>query len=90
MGSTIGFCIVEDVVDQVELLRLGGATLPGLTDGKEVIGRWTEGSKAGTGFLGLRPIKGVKSGLMRGGDGCLWVTLNGHEAGNSGYGQGLA
>jgi len=53
-----------DVVDQAELLRLGGATESGLTDGKEGIGRWTEGSKAGTGYLGLPPIKGVKSGLM--------------------------
>ncbi len=66
MGSTIGFCIVEDVVDQVELLRLVGATLPGLTDGKEVIGRWTEGSKPGTGYIGLPPIKGIKSGLIKG------------------------
>ncbi len=41
--------------------------MPGLTDGKEGIGRWTEGSKPGIGYLGLRPIKGVKSGLMRGG-----------------------
>ncbi|MEE9123467.1 MAG: hypothetical protein V3U14_03075 [candidate division NC10 bacterium] len=23
-------------------------------------------------------------------DGCLWVTINGHEAGNGGYSQGLA
>ena len=23
-------------------------------------------------------------------DGCLWATLNGHEAGNGGYSQGLA
>jgi hypothetical protein len=60
--------------------------VPGLTDRKEGIGRWTEGSKPGTGYLGLPPIKGDKSGLMRRGlDGCLWATLNGHEAGNGGY-----
>jgi hypothetical protein len=35
--------------------------VPGLTDGKKGIGRWTEGSKPGTGYLGLPPIKVVKS-----------------------------
>ena len=32
----------------------------------EVIGRWTKESKQGTGTLGLPPINGVKSGLMKG------------------------
>ncbi len=35
-----------------------------MPDEKEGIGRWPEGSKAGTGYLGLPPIKGIKSGLM--------------------------
>ncbi len=53
--------VLGDVVDLVELLRLVGATVPGLTDGKEGTGRWTKGSKPGTGYLGLPPIKVVKS-----------------------------
>ncbi|MCH7911750.1 MAG: hypothetical protein IH856_01750 [Deltaproteobacteria bacterium] len=33
----------------------------------------------------------LHAGLDEGGlDGGLWATLNGHEAGNSGYSQGLA
>ncbi len=31
------------------------------------------------------------AGFDEGGlDGCLWATLNGHQAGNGGYSQGLA
>ena len=33
----------------------------------------------------------LHAGFDEGGlDGGLWATLNGHEAGNSGYSQGLA
>ncbi len=33
----------------------------------------------------------LHAGFDEGGlDGCLWATLNGHEAGNGGYSQGLA
>ena len=42
------FSIDKDIVDHLELLRLGGATVLGLTDGIEGIGRWTQGSKPGT------------------------------------------
>ena len=32
----------------------------------------------------------LHAGFDEGGlDGCLWATLNGHEAGNGGYSQGL-
>ncbi len=52
------------------------------------------------GGSGHSPPKGARAedlsrqlhaGFDEGGlDGCLWATLNGHEAGNGGYSQGLA
>ena len=55
--------VVVDVVNYVELLLLVGTTVPGLTDGKEDIGQWNEGSNPGTGYLGLPPIKGSPKSL---------------------------
>ncbi len=50
--------LLGTLLSKLNYFCLVGATVPGLAYGKEGIGRWTKGSKQGTGFLGLPPTKG--------------------------------